>query len=88
MRNRQAKKLAEQEEARTVLDRLLSLCLKGARAALQENGSIDHHILLLSGSKKQPNIIPFVMTLDTEADKEPLIEHLKAQTKIVMTLTT
>lgn len=61
-----------------VLDRLLSLCLKGTRAALQENGSIDHHILLLSGPHNQPDIIPFVMTFDTEADKEPLIRHLKA----------
>lgn len=78
MRNRHAKKLAEQKEALAVLDRLLGLCLKGTRAALQENGSIDHHILLLSGSTKQPDIIPFVMTLDTEADKEPLIKHLKA----------
>lgn len=78
MRHRQAKKLAEHEEAMAVLDRLLSLCLEGTRAALQENGSIDHHILLLSGSTKQPEITPFVMTFETEADKAPLIEHLKA----------
>ena len=78
MRNRLAKKLAEHEETMAVLDKLLGRCLNGSRAALQENSAIDHHILLLSGSTKQPEITPFVMTFETEADKAPLIEHLKA----------
>lgn len=78
MRNRHAKKLAEHEEDIAVLDDLLDRCLKGTRQALQENGAIDHHILLLAGRTKQPDITPFVMTFETEADKAPLIEHLKA----------